>query len=105
MKIFDYYDLILENNKRNQNKKNILEKGNININAISVYEFKDDVRIISTSGLITNTYLSVHNLSHYKNKKTNIELGIRLKSCIEELVFDSVSISDYYSTLTIKGDT
>lgn len=97
MGILDHYDLIVKNAKKNLANK----KDTKYLNSAPIYQFKDTILILSAAGPIVDTYLLIHNLSDYKHKDTNIEIGMKLNSNIEKLIFSNVS--RIYFTLNYLG--
>ena len=86
--MLDVYDLIIKNAERETEVER--EKYKADVNA-PVYVFKNDIRILTAAGHISKIYMGIHRLSDYKNSKTDIEIGVSLKSCIEELIFNDIT--------------
>lgn len=85
--ILDCYDIII-NRVKNEVKA---EKEKYAQNTLTpVFKFKNDVRILTVAGEVAEVYLKIHNLSHYKNKKTNIQIGAPLDSYAEKLIFKEI---------------
>ena len=55
-----------------------------------VYSEKDAVHLITALPNITQKYLTIHNLSHYKHKRLVMDITVPIKSNIEILTFKDV---------------
>lgn len=95
MKAFSYYDILIKNTKdavETEKQKYQVEE------MTPFYEFNNDIRILSAAGKVSEVFLNIHNLSHYKVKHTDIEIGVSIKTCIESLMFSEVK-GGYFSLM------
>lgn len=80
--MIDDYALIVERARRSLEESKVVEHTPI----YRTYTFRNDVQILTVSPEVSNTYLKVHNLSHYKNQKITHELNIGIDIPLEYLL-------------------
>ena len=95
--ISDYMVLFNQSYKSLKDAQSKIEKPNIKI-----FKFKDDVRILTASPEVVDTYLTIHNLSDYKNQKLTQEVNIAVTIPIEILLEEVEPECKVFSLLRVE---
>jgi hypothetical protein len=96
--MIDDYALIVQRARKSvEEKKTVITQP-----VYRTYTFRNDIQILTVSPEISNTYLKVHNLSHYKNQKITHEINIGIDIPVEYLIEEVDPNCKVFTLLELK---